>query len=160
MHVYRIGYSSWEESPYVVLLHEQQFSEMELAELVAEAIDAVLQLWIATPPSWEEGQVEDHVLPGTSRAARLSDVYHPAAAWLVKHRGFRPISYDAVCVFPGWDGLAPGIENGWSTSEGDHPVNIKVRARVTPLVPKINEKHDAIDQLILDMSEPENDDDH
>ena len=82
---YKIGYSSYEESGYVELIHAHSFTRQQITEMIAEAILDILK-----------NRTED-------------DYYHSyqcfhskVAKWLTENKGFKRIKYDQTWDVFGW----------------------------------------------------------
>lgn len=82
---YKIGYSSPEESYFFEVHHDSKFTEVELGDMVAEAVIALLPAGLKRRGCHGFGEI----------ACEVRD-------WLLENKGFRFLSYEAEWSCFGW----------------------------------------------------------
>lgn len=94
MYRYKIGYTSYEESSFVELEHEQKFSHQELSELIAEA----------TVETFKKLRGKSNIY-----IHNFQDVFHDIyntqyniVSYLIENKGFKRIEYQDVWSVFGW----------------------------------------------------------
>lgn len=97
MYKYQIGYSTWEESSYVELYHEQKFTEDDITNMVAEAIYARIEYLKANNAFSNDKYM--------NKFSSYWDTYTDTSIpdWLIKNKGFVKIEYDLSWSCDGWE---------------------------------------------------------
>lgn len=164
MYAYSLGYFSYEESPEYILLHEQEFSTEEFYELVAEAAEAVVCLWletpVETPAEAPRRMVSSHYwlspLEPRDPLNQFRDITAPIACWLIENKGFSPVEPRATARFDGWARLLPDLDGFRFVL--DVPANAAVSDRISQLSARIKEKNARIRDLVEANDEDEEED--
>ena len=109
MYNYSIGYSTFDQSSYIDLMHEEKFTYDEITQMVAEAIEVICKHMIDNEP-----KLYYHML-------RIYNLWKPhidncpsVADYLIAEKGFVPVKKD-VC----WsiDGFATVLEDNDKSEE-------------------------------------------
>jgi hypothetical protein len=109
MHIYNIGYSSYEESDYYQLYHEKKFSKEEFEEMVAKATINVLK-----------DSDEDSYFMLT-----FQQILYAVVKELIKNFGFKEVEFDAKFEVFGWADIAD--EKDWE-HDRDEQLNLLTKA--------------------------------
>lgn len=161
MYAYSFGYTSYEESPEYILLHEEEFTTEEFLELIAEGAESVVQTWLGLSVEGTRGvpkkMVSSHYwlspLDRFDVLGRFSTVTQAVACWLIENRGFKPVEPRATARFDGWARLLPDLD-GFPFVH-DHPANVAVSDRISSLSAQIAERNDRIRNRIAEEEEEE-----
>lgn len=143
MYVYRVRYSSFEESPQRYLTHEVKFEPAEFQQMVISALEEIVRRWL-DQPVWDENASPD--LPWGTLSQFADVVPDHLASYLIKERGFRDIEVAAETDFDGWAQVVPGGD-GFPLSKGNnHNQAVTARLVGAGLADAINRKN----QLVYD----------
>lgn len=156
MYAYSFGYSSYEDSPEYILLHEEEFTTEEFFELIAEGAESVVQEWLKLPVEFTEGvprkMVTTHYwltpLAAVDTLGRFSTITAALACWLIENKGFRAVEPRATARFDGWARLLPDLD-GFAFVH-DHPANAAVSDRISSLSAQIVERNNQIRERLLE----------
>jgi len=102
MRFYRVGYYSYEESPFTYLTHEVAFDQEEFLQLVAEAAVAVVSAWASLAPDFSEEKDNTYGFGRCSSLTRYSDLSLSIPAYLISKKGFSSLPLTASVEFDGW----------------------------------------------------------
>lgn len=159
MYAYSFGYTSYEESPEYILLHEQEFTTEEFFEMVAEGAESVIQAWLKLPveftPDVPRRMVGSHYwltpLTAEDTLGRFSTITAALACWLIENRGFRPVEPRATARFDGWARLLPDLD-GFDLAR-DLPANAVVSDRISSFSAQIVERNNRIRERFKEEEE-------
>lgn len=101
MYRYKIGYTSYEESNFVELEHEKQFTADELADIVADATVEVIKQMKAAPA---EAMMRTHSFQDICSGSYHDDGINLASC-LISKFGFKEITYEQVFSTFGWPSI-------------------------------------------------------
>jgi hypothetical protein len=124
MHIYRVGYTSYEESPFRYLVHDVKFESDEFHQMVILAIEQIVRTWLDRP--YQEDAPDDVPWGRVNRFDSL--IPHYVAEYLIRERGFRNLELAAEASFDGWASIVP-MDEGFPLSE-DNPLNHAVTIRL------------------------------
>lgn len=143
MYVYKVGYSSWEESPHRYLVHELKFEEDEFLQMVCGALESVVLQELEKP------------IDNYSPIRNFSDAFpDPIAEFLIKEKGFINLQVCATVSVSGWDNLHPDLMTGmWersSRSEATEQPDLTLSLRLTEanLIPRIAAKNEEFERWL------------
>ena len=98
---YKIGYTSYEESSFIELEHEKQFTADELADIVANATVEVIKMMKAVP---KEEHLQVHSFQDVCSGSYKDDRINLEDC-LVDKFGFKPIVYEQQFSIFGWPSI-------------------------------------------------------
>lgn len=101
MYKYKIGYTSYEESHFVELEHEKQFTADELADIVADATVEVIKQLKAFP---KEAYMHVHSFQDVCSGSYKDDGVNLGDCLIAKF-GFKAITYEQVFSTFGWPSI-------------------------------------------------------
>jgi len=138
MFTYKIGYGSYEESEFVELQHENEYSNDQLHEIVVQAIKAVLADVIQTDEYFvESGPSYQHI-------------HDQVIEKLLSEHGFRKVEYRATWSVFGWPSLTDPKD--WQ-GQRDDVLDKIFGALPISLIDAVNDKakklHDKIHKLMI-----------
>lgn len=86
MHIYNLGYHTYEESDYVQLYHKKKYSKKEFEKVVAKAAVSVLK----NSKNKKENKIS------------FQDIFFSLIEGLVEQFGFKEVKFDAEFSVFGW----------------------------------------------------------
>ena len=104
---YKIGYSSYEDSHYVELSHETEYSKEQLQSLVFEAVKYF----------FNNLKEEDHYKYDKPYNINFSDIIDKIRDILINQFGFKKIEYNSHFDIFGWPKIL--VENDWEGQTGE-----------------------------------------
>lgn len=110
MHIYNIGYNSYEESEYVQLYHEKKFSQKEFENIVIEAVVSVLKKY----KELKNSSVEDSRLKSRTT---FQNMLFSVIEMLVKKFGFKEVKFIGKFDVFGWADILD--ENDWEDNRDE-----------------------------------------
>lgn len=99
MYLYKIGYTSYEEAPQIVLAHEALWTQQEFERLIYEVTAQVIE------QTTRVDQKDDYREGLYTSEQRFEDYYEKVAEVLVEERGFRRVQYQASFMPFGWPSI-------------------------------------------------------
>ena len=122
MYLYKIGYTSCEESGFWDLWHEQKFTQDDLTNMIAEAI-------IALKPQIHKDDEEY-----TDNLQEYFEHYkrENIASWLIENKGFKSVDFQEIWSAFGWASVFD--INDWESyrDETDKKLVAKINSPHTP----------------------------
>jgi hypothetical protein len=97
MHIYDIGYYSYEDSSYAQLTHSEKYTDEDLRGLVEEAVLAI----VAVEKAREHGYVSTY-----------DSIHHEVIEWLLTEKGFSKLELTATWNCFGWGSIF--MKGDWS----------------------------------------------
>lgn len=127
MHIYSIGYGTYEESEYEQFYHQKKYTKSQLSKLVHKAVTKVLEDMMKDKPSYvhEDGPT-------------FQDIFHKVCEKL-ESMGFERVKFDAEWKCFGWSSLCIDNWKGQDDSENiamRKAIPKKLRASVMELAKK------------------------
>lgn len=126
MYLYRIGYTTYEECPYTVLVSDKKYSQDEFTRLITQAIAIFI-----------DGQDEEFFEYRVTDDLDFSRIYSEFLEWFVVAYSFKTVEYTAGFSVFGWTGLSNG--GRWEDDTPD-PIISAIRSEITklPVYERIN----------------------
>ncbi len=125
MCIYNVGYDSYEESEYIQLYHEKEFSQQKFEEIVIEATILVLkedkENYINRYKELKEKG--DDILPTVT----FQDILHSVVEALVKSFGFKKVKFTGDFNVFGWADILD--EKEWEHDRDELLRKLTERAR-------------------------------
>ena len=116
MYTYQIGYNTCEESNYLEVQHEKNFTEDELIEIVAECMKRVM-VENKVARRYAKSCLSDDLFGEIGFAFQLQELFDEISNYL-KDQGFESVKYDGVVDFFGWSSPL-GNGNAWKTYKNE-----------------------------------------
>ena len=103
MYLYKIGFSTMEESSYSELWHEKKITEKDLTEMIAEAVVALI-------PIFKKNRSSIHSFENFFYGDfEKNDI----TSWLIKNKGFKKVKYEQEWSAFGWASVF--VKSDWIT---------------------------------------------
>ncbi len=105
VHIYSIGYGTYEESEYAQLYHEKKFTDAQLEKLVHKAVTKILRNMLKDKPDYiyEDGP-------------SFEGIFHSVCEEL-EIMGFKKVEFDAKWRCFGWSSLCADNWKGQDDAE-------------------------------------------
>lgn len=90
MYIYSVGYNSYEECPYTVLIHEKKFTKKQFNNIIAEGVV----------------EVAKKMKKKKEFLHSFEDIYRQGLIeWLIKNKNFKTLKYHLEWSTFGWGSL-------------------------------------------------------
>ncbi len=113
-YVYRVGYSTYEESLYYVLYHKEKYTKEQLHKIVKEASKRVI---LSSPC-----RLKDYTIQNVFESDLFIEI--------LESFGFKQVDYQNVMTYFGWSGCSIEEERGglephiWKVESGKYDIDL------------------------------------
>jgi hypothetical protein len=130
MYRYKIGYTSYEESSFVELEHEQKYTHQELSEIIANATVEVVKVLKKIPNSYTHSFQD--VFEGLYSECNV-------ISYLIANKGFKRIEYQDVWSVFGWASIFDKTD--WGSENRDWELDFIVEKILEAGFTKEDDRH-------------------